>query len=121
MLEDFKTKKQLQYEEAYKTSSQRIYDLAKTLGHTLYISETSMDWIYSKSDLSDSSLLAIIKKTCFENGKPKICRTKTDDELRVLKRKLRIDKEDSADNFVKLDTMIKRIDELEYKKFMNNC
>jgi hypothetical protein len=115
------SKAQKKYEEWYKTSSHRIYDLAKTLGHTLYISNTAMDWIYSKSDLSDSSLLSIIKKTCFENGKPKMCRTKIDDELRILRRKLRIDKDDSADSFVRLDTMIKKLDALEYKKFMNNC
>ena len=125
---NFKTRLQRIQEENYKTSSQRIYDLAKTLGHTLYISETAMDWIYENNRKTGESLENIIKKVCFENGKPKICRTERDKEIFRLRHSFKKDcamwygeEPKTIDNELKkLDLLIQKQDKLYYKKYIDN-
>lgn len=114
-------------------SDNRIYKLAKELGHNLYISSTSIDWIYEQARKlgyeSDEDIKKILKKTIFDsNGKPKVCRTERDKEVFRLRHSFKKDyamwygeNQKTIDNELKkLDILLQKHDELNYKKYIDN-
>lgn len=116
------------YNEWYKTSNKRVYDIAKSLGHNLYISNCSIDWIYEKARKTGEPLEAIIKLVCFKDGKPRVCRTEKDKEIFRLRHSFKKDfamwygeNPKNIDNELKkLDILIQKQDELYYKKYIDN-